>query len=198
MASWIQPRPHGAILKHFLNPVNLLFCSFTNYFENQLLSNDLIIVKNHGNDGLDKRDIKRSLERQGDADIKVEIQSNLEFQSLTLSPTQSIGPPQHQIDVQEEYQIGFERSAYPKKDDETIFPMVPVPSPNKVGLDQNFRSNVNIQSPIHAEAIHIKTDAQVTYDIQLGRSWTPLKVKEGSFSMEQVPCPNSSESNGNY
>jgi hypothetical protein len=39
------------------------------------------------------------LERQGDVDIKVEIQSNLEFQSLTLSPTQSIGSPQFQIDV---------------------------------------------------------------------------------------------------
>jgi hypothetical protein len=30
------------------------------------------------------------LERQGDAHIKVEIQSNSEFQSLTLNPTQSL------------------------------------------------------------------------------------------------------------
>jgi hypothetical protein len=44
-----------------------------------LLSNDLIIVKNHGDDEEDEQDIKRALERQGDAHIKVEIQSNSEF-----------------------------------------------------------------------------------------------------------------------
>jgi hypothetical protein len=37
-------------------------------------------------------DIKRVLESQGDAHTKVEIQFNSEFQSLTLSPTQSLGP----------------------------------------------------------------------------------------------------------
>jgi hypothetical protein len=41
-----------------------------------LLPNDLIIVRNDGDDEEDKRDIKRALERQGDTHIKVEIQSN--------------------------------------------------------------------------------------------------------------------------
>jgi hypothetical protein len=76
---WIQPHPHGAILRHISNAVISFLCSFVNYLENQLLSNDLIIVRNHGDDEEDKRDIKSELERQGDAHIKVEIQSNSKF-----------------------------------------------------------------------------------------------------------------------
>jgi hypothetical protein len=38
-----------------------------------LLHNDLIIVRKHGDDDEDERDIKRVLERQGDAHIKVEV-----------------------------------------------------------------------------------------------------------------------------
>jgi hypothetical protein len=53
--------------------VNSFLCSATNYFDNRLLPNDLIIVRNHGDDVEDKRDIKRALERQGDAHIKMEI-----------------------------------------------------------------------------------------------------------------------------
>jgi hypothetical protein len=48
--SWIQPYPHGTILRHLLNMVNSFLYSSTNYFENRLLSNDLIIVRNHGED----------------------------------------------------------------------------------------------------------------------------------------------------
>jgi hypothetical protein len=44
-----------------------------------LLPNDLIIVRNYEDDEEDEWDIKRALERQGDMQIKVEIQSNLEF-----------------------------------------------------------------------------------------------------------------------
>jgi hypothetical protein len=78
--SWIQPHPHGAILRHLLNTVNTFLCSSTKYFENRLLPNDLIIVRNHGDDEEeDKRDIMRALERLGDAHIKVEIQSNSEL-----------------------------------------------------------------------------------------------------------------------
>jgi hypothetical protein len=83
--------------------VRSFLCSYTNYFENQLLPNDIIIVRNHGDDEEDKWGIKRAVERQGDVHIKVEIQSNLEFQSLTSSP----GPPCIQIDVQDAYEIGF-------------------------------------------------------------------------------------------
>jgi hypothetical protein len=99
--SWIQPHPHGAVLRHLLNMVNSLLCSSSNYFENYLLPNDLIIVRNHGDEEEDEPDMKRVLESQGDAHIKVEITSNSEFQSLTSSPTQSLGPPRLQIDVKD-------------------------------------------------------------------------------------------------
>jgi hypothetical protein len=102
-----------------------------------LLPNDLIIVSNHGDDEEDERDIKRVLERQGDAHIKVEIQSNSEFQSLTSSPTRNPGPPQLQINVQDAYEIRFRLSTYARKDDEIKFPMAPIPGPTKIGFDQN-------------------------------------------------------------
>jgi hypothetical protein len=44
-----------------------------------LLPNDLIIVRNHGDDEEDEWDIKRARERQGDAHIKVAIKSNSKF-----------------------------------------------------------------------------------------------------------------------
>jgi hypothetical protein len=77
--SWIQSHPLGVILRHLLNKVNSFLCSFTNYFDNWLLPNDLITARNYGYDEEDERDIKRALERQGDVHIKVEIQSNSEF-----------------------------------------------------------------------------------------------------------------------
>jgi hypothetical protein len=89
--SWIQPHLYGATLRHLLNTVNSFLCSSTKYFDNRFLPIDLIIVRNHGDNDEDEWDIKRALERQKDAYIKVEIQSNSEFQCLTLSPTQSSG-----------------------------------------------------------------------------------------------------------
>jgi hypothetical protein len=44
--------------------VNSLLCSSTMYFENRLLPNDLIIVRNHGDDEENEQDIKRVLERK--------------------------------------------------------------------------------------------------------------------------------------
>jgi hypothetical protein len=79
---------------------------------NRWLPNDLVIVWNYGANEEDERDIKRVLERQGDAHIKVEIQSNSELQSLTSGPTQSPGAPQLQIDVQDAYGIRFGSSTY--------------------------------------------------------------------------------------
>jgi hypothetical protein len=72
-----------------------------------------------------------------------------------------------------------------------------VPHLNKILFDQNFLNNFNIQSPTCPGAVYIKTDAQVADDIQLGRSWTPWKVKEVKISIKLVPCPNSSGINGN-
>jgi hypothetical protein len=88
--AWIQPHPHGAIPRHISNIVISFLCSFIYYLENRLITNNLIIVRNHGDGEEDEWDINRVLERQGDAHIKVEIQSNSEFQSLTLNPTQSL------------------------------------------------------------------------------------------------------------
>jgi hypothetical protein len=72
--------------------------------------------------------------------------------------------------------------------------MGPVPSPNNIGFDQNCQNSFNIQSPTRLGAVHIKTDAQVTKDIQLGHSWTRWKdkCKEITFPMEIVACQNSS------
>jgi hypothetical protein len=56
----------------------------TNYFENQLLPNDLIIVSNHGDDEEDEQDNNWVLERQGDVHINVEIQSKLEILRVQL------------------------------------------------------------------------------------------------------------------
>jgi DNA topoisomerase VI subunit B len=70
---WIQPHPHGVIVRHLLNMVNSFLYSSTNYFEIQFLHNDLIIVRNHRDDEEVEQDIKRALERQRDVHIKVEI-----------------------------------------------------------------------------------------------------------------------------
>jgi hypothetical protein len=103
-----------------------------------LLSNNLIIVRNHGDEEEDERDIKRKLERQVDTQIKIEIQSNLEFQSLTVSSTRSPQPPRLRIDVQDAYEIGFRRSTYAQKEDNINFSMTSVPGTNKIRFDQNF------------------------------------------------------------
>jgi hypothetical protein len=48
--AWIQLHPHGAILRHISNTLISFLCSSVNYFENRLLPNYLIIVRNHGDD----------------------------------------------------------------------------------------------------------------------------------------------------
>jgi hypothetical protein len=56
--TWIQPHPHGAILRHIANTIISFLCSSVNYLENRLLPNDLIIVKNHGDGEEDVWDTK--------------------------------------------------------------------------------------------------------------------------------------------
>jgi hypothetical protein len=68
--------------------VNLFLCSFISYLENRLLPNDLIIVRNHGDDEKDvwyikgvlksPREVHNKLENQPNSEL-VEIQSNSEF-----------------------------------------------------------------------------------------------------------------------
>jgi hypothetical protein len=134
--------------------------------------------------------MERVLGRKGDAHIKMEIQSNSEFQSLTWNPTRSLGTPRLQIDVQDAYEIGFGRSTYAWKEDEIKFPTELVPRPTDIGFDQNYWIYCTIQSLTHRGVVYIKTDAQVAYDIQLRCSWTPWKDKETAFPMQLFPCQN--------
>jgi hypothetical protein len=48
--------------------------------------------------------------------------------------------------------------------------MEPGPGLTKIGFDQNCRNKFNIHSSTHPGAVHIQTDAQVVYGIQLGHS----------------------------
>jgi hypothetical protein len=86
----------------------------------------------------DKRSIKKVLERQGDMHEKVASQSNSEL--LSLSPTQSPGPPCIQIDVQIAYDIHFGRSTYARKSKEIAFPMALVSCPTKIGVVRNNKN----------------------------------------------------------
>jgi hypothetical protein len=52
-------------------------------------------------------DIKKLLESQRNTHNMVEVQANSESRSLTLSPTQSLGPPCLQIDVQDASDLRF-------------------------------------------------------------------------------------------
>jgi hypothetical protein len=70
-------------------------------FENILLPNDLIIVRNHGDDEEDVGESSRGMEDQKGHPIQVGYQSNLEFQSLTSNPTQNPGPHCIQVDTQD-------------------------------------------------------------------------------------------------
>jgi hypothetical protein len=129
--------------KTFLNMVNSFLCSSTNYFENWLLPNDLIIVRNHVNGKEDEWDIKWVQERQGDAYIKVEIQANSESRSLTSSPTWSLGPPYLQIDVQDAPNLWFGWSTYTWKDKEITFLMTPVQWSTKIWVGCNHRNTID-------------------------------------------------------
>jgi hypothetical protein len=55
--------------------VNLFLCSSTNYLENRLLPNDLIIIRNRGDDEEDVQHTNDVLQRPRDQHNKVEIQS---------------------------------------------------------------------------------------------------------------------------
>jgi hypothetical protein len=82
--------------------VNSFLCSSTNYLDNRLLLNNLIIIMNHGDNEEDildiedvqksSRDVPNKLETQTNSEL-LEIQSNSKFQNLNSNPTQSPGPP---------------------------------------------------------------------------------------------------------
>jgi hypothetical protein len=92
----------------------------------------------------EKHSIKKVLESQGDVHEKVANQSNSEL--LSLSPTRSLGPPHIQIDIQIAYDLRFRCSTYARKAKEITFPIVPVPSPTKMGVVQNHQNSTNLQN----------------------------------------------------
>jgi hypothetical protein len=76
--TWIQPHRHVVILRHILN-TNSFLCPSTNYLDNRLLPNCLIIVRNHEDDEEDIQDIKDVLESPRDVHNMAEIQTNSEL-----------------------------------------------------------------------------------------------------------------------
>jgi hypothetical protein len=82
-----------------------------------------------------------ALERQGYMHIKVEIQSNSEFQSLTSSPNWSPEPSRLQFDLRGAHKIRFGCSTYAWQEDEINFAMALLPCPTRIGFDQNCRKN---------------------------------------------------------
>jgi hypothetical protein len=91
----------------------------------------------------DKWSIK-VLESQGDMHKKVANESNSELPSS--SPTQSLGPPHIQIDVQIAYDLYFRRSTYEQKDKEITFPMTLVSCPTKFGVACKHQNSTNFQN----------------------------------------------------
>jgi hypothetical protein len=81
------------------------------------------------------------LESQGDVHEKVANQSNSELPSL--SPTQSLGPPHIQFDVQIAYDLHFGRSTYARKAKDITFPMTLVSYPTKIGVVCNYQNNTD-------------------------------------------------------
>jgi hypothetical protein len=81
--------------------VNSFLCSFANDLENILLPNDLIVIRNQGVDHGEHARHQEGGGEQGNMHNMVEVQANSESRSLTSSPTQSLGPPYLQIDVQD-------------------------------------------------------------------------------------------------
>jgi hypothetical protein len=92
----------------------------------------------------DKWSIKKVLESQEDVHEKVANQSNSEL--LSLSPTQSPGPPHIQIDVQIAYDLRFGHSTYALKAKEIKFLMAPVTCPTKIGVICNNQNSTNFQN----------------------------------------------------
>jgi hypothetical protein len=92
----------------------------------------------------DKQSIKKVLQSQGDVHEKVANQYNSEM--LSLSRTQSPGPPHIQIDVQIAYDLCFGRSTYAQKAKYINIPMALVSYPTKIGVDHNHQNSTNFQN----------------------------------------------------
>jgi hypothetical protein len=84
------------------------------------------------------------LESQGDVHEKVANQSNSEL--LSLSPTQILGLPRIQIDIQIAYDLCFGHSIYAWKAKEIAFPTALVSYPTKIVVIRNHQNSTDFQS----------------------------------------------------
>jgi hypothetical protein len=92
----------------------------------------------------DKQSIKKVLESQGDVHKKVMNQCNSEL--LSSSPTQSLGPPCIQIDVNIAYNLHFGRFTYARKAKEIAFPMALVSCLTKIRVVHNHQNSTDLQN----------------------------------------------------
>jgi hypothetical protein len=92
----------------------------------------------------DKQSTKKVLESQGDMHEKVANQSNSKMPSS--SPTQSLGPPRIQIDIQIAYDHHLGRYTYASKAKEITVPMALVSCPTKIGVVRNHQNNTDLQN----------------------------------------------------
>jgi hypothetical protein len=124
--------------------VNSFLCSSTYNIESRLLPNDLIVLRNQGEDNGGQTKHKNVLESQGDVHEKVANESNSEL--LSSSPSQSPGPPHIQINVQIANDLHFGRSTYEQKYKEIAFPMELVSCPTKIGVVRNHQNSTDFQN----------------------------------------------------
>ena len=80
---------------------------------------------------------KKVEERRKNVHIELEAQSN-SSSSLSRNP----GPGRTKNDIQVAYGLGFGRSTYPRKANEIIFPIQPVPCQSNLEVDRNRRNNL--------------------------------------------------------
>jgi hypothetical protein len=124
--------------------VNSFLCSSAYNIESQLLPNDLIVLRNQGEDHGGQTEYQEGAGEPRRRAREVVNQSNSELPSF--SPTQSPGPPHIQIDVQIAYNLRFGRSTYERKAKEISFPMALVSCPTKIGVICNHQNSTDFQN----------------------------------------------------
>jgi hypothetical protein len=126
--------------------VNSFLCSSANDLENRLLPNDLIVIRNQGEDHGGHVGHQEGAGEPKNTHNKVEVQANLESRSLTLSPTRSLGPPCLQINVHDTTDLRFGRYTYAWKDEGVKIPMPSIAGSTKIGVSHNDRNKTDLQN----------------------------------------------------
>jgi hypothetical protein len=124
--------------------VNSFLWSSTYNIESRLLPNDLIVLRNQGEDhGFQMEHQEGAGEPRRHAR---EGGEPIQFGMPSSSPAQSPGPSHIQINVQIAYDLHFGRSIYAQKAKEITFPMALVSCPTKIGVVRNHQNITNFQN----------------------------------------------------